>query len=164
MCFAFALFSCVAPVKKKSGKKHFIGVKRSLETPKHSPPGQIKALRSKLYFTCWKCSTLEWTVGKAEPLSWPLECFANMAALNFAHQTRRLSQKRQNNIITSVCWNDSTEAKGDLHVFERREYIKKFHWKDYFSIDLLSHRLKRWGVQSVGTSLGNQRDAASSPV
>lgn len=36
----------------QSEKKHFIGVKRSLETPKHSLPGQIKTLRSKLYFTC----------------------------------------------------------------------------------------------------------------
>lgn len=36
----------------QSEKKHFIGVKRSLETPKNSLPGRIKALRSKLYFTC----------------------------------------------------------------------------------------------------------------
>jgi len=36
--------------KIKSGKKHFIGVRRCLETPKHSPPGTDKKLRVKAVF------------------------------------------------------------------------------------------------------------------
>lgn len=99
------MFSCVdvfSSKKKKevkSGKKHFIGVKRSFRNPKTLSPGADKSSQVKAVFHRLKV----FHAGAAEPLSLPLECLANMAAFKLAHQTGRLSQNRQNNIITSVC-------------------------------------------------------------
>lgn len=64
----------------------FAGVKRSSETPRTLPlPGEVRALRS-------------------EPLPFPLKVFFQHGSFRAERQTCRLSQKRRNNIITSVCW------------------------------------------------------------
>lgn len=102
LCFVFMCGRFLQLKKKKevkSGKKHFIGVKGSFRNPKTLSPGADKSSQVKAVFHRLKV----FHAGAAEPLSLPLECLANMAAFKLAHQTGRLSQKRQNNIITSVC-------------------------------------------------------------
>lgn len=92
-------------------------------TLKHPLQGQIKALRSRLYLTCWKCFTLERAIGKANSA----RVFCQYGSCKLAHQTCRMSQRRQNNIITSVCAEMTTRgqmrltcASGEFHRKKRK--------------------------------------------